>query len=138
MIRFVTLFSPLAAVLARIRTAFWRGVDVGLKPFIVVDDDRIIGETVEKDDTDVAAKAAIKTIRRFDMEVDEVIVDVFFVCIEVMKSQGFFAIGTKMRETLVETAISEFFRPWKRYKLYGKCLVAHKFPTRNERPSEYR
>ena len=70
---FRVLSSPgPAAVLARTRLAFRIAGDE-VKRFIVVDDDRICGEKVEKDDTEVAAKAAIITVIRFVMVLDEVI-----------------------------------------------------------------
>jgi hypothetical protein len=70
-------FSP-AAVLARTSPTF-RIVGEDVKRFIVVDDVRLIGETVENDDTVVAANAATNTIRNEDMVLDEFIVIVLVV-----------------------------------------------------------
>ena len=81
MMRLATSFSPLAAVLARTIIPFLRIDGDGLKPFIVVVDDRIVGETLANDETDVAAKAAINTTRRFERVLDEFILRIVWLCI---------------------------------------------------------
>ena len=70
---------------------------------------------VEKDDTEVAASAAINTTRRFDMVVDEFIATIFiFVCLTVRSALRVFNLKK------VKTLLEEWSKRFQNSSVHGK------------------